>query len=422
MLRASATTSSGLLMLRVGKPLLVASSASAVVTSAASCSPLGTSWSSPSSFTKSMLSGPKRFNFQPVRYKSTDALSQDTLDTISEIQTQLPSVDDMVATSSTLLEQTSHAAGELSNHIGYLNSIGLAQTWYWPSDLIQHAMEYIHVYTGMPWWGTICTVTILVRLLMFPIYVKSSDTVARNSKIKPELDKVTKELMASTDMAESQRIAYRRRKLLQDNGIKNRWLAAPMIQLPIAIGFFNALRHMANFPVDGFAEQGILWFHDLTQADPYLGLQIITAAVLMTFSRIGGETGAQQFSGAMKRFFIIMPLLSIPATMKLASAVVLYFATNGMFSVAQTFLLRNKWVRKKLNIADVVNTATPSSATSKDSGIIASFKKNMNQSLDQAERRQKMLEQQKKLERETRARKLNANIKIVRRADFNKKL
>lgn len=421
MLRASASTSSGLFM-RVGKPL-VASSASAVATATASLSPLGgtTIWSSPSSISKTILNGP-RFNFQPVRYKSTDALEQDPLDTISEIQTQLPSVDDMVTTSSTLLEQTAHAAGELSNQIGYLNSIGLAQTWYWPSDIIQHAMEYIHVYTGMPWWGTICTVTILVRLFMFPIYVKSSDTVARNSKIKPELDKVTKELMASTDMAESQRIAYRRRKLLQDNGIKNRWLAAPMIQLPIAIGFFNALRHMANFPVDGFAEQGILWFHDLTQADPYLGLQIITAAVLMTFSRIGGETGAQQFSGAMKRFFIIMPLLSIPATMKLASAVVLYFATNGMFSVAQTFLLRNKWVRKKLNIADVVNRPSTSSATSKDSGIIASFKKNMNQSLDQAEKRQKMLEQQKKLERETRARKLNANIKIVRRADFNKKL
>ena len=40
---------------------------------------------------------------------------------------------------------------------------------------------------------------------------------------------------------------------------------------------------------------------------------------------------------------------------------------------------------EKIEYCGVVNTATPSSATSKDSGIIASLKKNMNQSLDQAE-------------------------------------
>ena len=194
-----------------------------------------------------------------IRFKSTDTIEQ-----INEIQTQLPSLDDMVTSSSNVVEQATQSIGELSNHIGYLNSIGLAQTWHWPADIIQHTLEYVHVYTGLPWWGTICTVTLLVRLAMFPLYVKSSDTIARNSRIKPELDKVTKELMATTDMADGQRVALRRKKLLSDNGIKNRWLAAPMLQLPVAIGFFNGLRSMANFPVDGFANQGELWFHDLT--------------------------------------------------------------------------------------------------------------------------------------------------------------
>ena len=53
------------------------------------------------------------------------------------------------------------------------------------------------------------------------------------------------------------------------------------------------------------------------------------------------------------------------------------------------------------NIADVVNRPSTSSATSKDSGIIASFKKNVDQSLSGQEEETKMLEQQKKLERET---------------------
>nr|O13375.1 RecName: Full=Mitochondrial inner membrane protein OXA1; AltName: Full=Cytochrome oxidase biogenesis protein OXA1; AltName: Full=Oxidase assembly protein 1; Flags: Precursor [Kazachstania servazzii]AAB82601.1 Oxa1p [Kazachstania servazzii] len=359
------------------------------------------------------------FNFSlGRRFKSTSETLNDLPETISEVQTQLPSIDQMTNATADIVEQASHSVGELSTHIGYLNSIGLAQTWHWPADIIQHALEYVHVYTGLPWWGTICTVTILVRLLMFPIYVKSSDTIAKNSRIKPQMDKVTKELMATTDLAEGQKIAVRRRKLLSENGIKNRWLAAPMLQLPIAIGFFNALRSMANFPVDGFANQGILWFHDLTLSDPYLGLQFITAAVLMSFSRLGGETGAQQFSGPMKRFFIILPLVSIPATMNLSTSVVLYFAINGTFSVLQTLVLRNKWFRKKLNIAEVVQH--PPDPTKENSGIFAAIKENMNTARERSEKRKLMKEEEERVHELIKKKRTNERIRIIRRPELKK--
>lgn len=350
------------------------------------------------------------------RFKSTSETIADLSESISEVQTQLPSVDQMADTTAKIVDQASHSIGELSNHIGYLNSIGLAQTWHWPADIIQHALEYVHVYTGLPWWGTICTVTVLVRLLMFPIYLKSSDMIAKNSKIKPQLDKITKQLMNTTDLAEGQKIALKRRKLLSDNGIKNRWLAAPMLQLPIAIGFFNALRSMANFPVDGFTNQGIAWFNDLSMTDPYLGLQIITASVLMSFSRLGGETGAQQFSGPMKRFFIILPLVSIPATMKLSSAVVLYFAVNGTFSVLQTLLLRNKWFRKKMNIADVVQH--PPDSTKTNNGIFAAIRENMNTARERAEKRRLMKEEEERVHELIKKKRNNERIKIIRRSDL----
>ncbi|CCF56538.1 hypothetical protein KAFR_0B02400 [Kazachstania africana CBS 2517] len=343
------------------------------------------------------------------RYKSTEPQ-------INEIQNSLPSIDDLSQTSSTILDQVSSLPGELSNQIGYLNSIGLAQTWHWPADIIQHCLEYTHVYTGMPWWGTICTVTVLIRLLLFPLYVKSSDTVARNSKIKPELDKITKDLMETTDLAKGQMIALKRKKLLSDNGVKTRWLFAPILQMPIALGFFNGLRNMANFPVDGFGDQGAFWFQNLSMADPYLGLQLITAAVFMGFTRLGGETGAQQFSGPMKRVFVILPLLSIPATMKLSSAVVLYFAVNGFCSVVQTLILRNKWIRSKLKIFEVVKQ--PISISVENKGIMATLKENAANAKAQSRRKQEMYAKQKKLQDEIKQRKDDAKIRIVRRSEL----
>ncbi|GCE98781.1 hypothetical protein ZYGM_004111 [Zygosaccharomyces mellis] len=347
-----------------------------------------------------------------VRFNSSDSGKH----TASEIRNELPSVEDL-GSSSDMIDQASQAIGEASNHIGYLHSIGLAKTWWWPADVIQHALELVHVYIGLPWWGTICVVTLTVRLLMFPIYVKSSDTVARNSHIKPQMDKLNAELMSTTDLAEGQKVALKRKKLLAENGIKNRWMAAPMLQIPIALGFFGGIRHMANFPVDGFTNQGIAWFTDLSQADPYLGLQVITAAVLIGFSRLGGETGAQQWSPTMKRVFTIIPLVSVPATMNVSAAVALYFAVNGTFAVLQTLTLRNKWVREKLGIAEV--RRYPETESGPQKGIIESFRENVAKARDQAERRQAMKE--KELEEQERVKELRKNqrIKIIRKSDLH---
>ncbi|EDO18679.1 hypothetical protein Kpol_1055p34 [Vanderwaltozyma polyspora DSM 70294] len=350
--------------------------------------------------------------FNGIRFKSTTSPSSG-VDAANEIQTQLPSFDEIASNAGAISEQVSQAVNMTSDQIGYMNSIGLAQSWTWPPDLIQHFLEYIHVYTGLPWWGTICAATLLVRLAMFPLYVKSSDTIARNSRIKPELDIVTKDLMSAGTLLESQTIALKRKKLLADNGIQTRWLAAPMLQLPVALGFFSGIRAMANYPVDGFTTQGLSWFTDLTQADPYLGLQFITAGVLMTFTRLGGETGAQQFSPAMKKFFTILPLISIPATMNLSAGVVLYFAVNGTFSVMQTVLLRNKTVRKKLGISDIV--IHPTKPGTEQKGIIASLKENMANARDQAEKKQAMRDKEQLQQEMAKERKKNSKVKIVRR-------
>lgn len=353
--------------------------------------------------------------FIAARYNSSNAGKP----SIDEIQTQLPSMDDLNSAVTGIAEQAPQVIGEASNHIGYLQSIGLAQSWWWPPDLIQHLLEAVHVYAGLPWWGTICAVTVGVRLLMFPLYVKSSDTIARNSRIKPELDAINSQLMSSSELSEGQKYALKRKKLLNDNGIKNRWLAAPMLQVPVALGFFSGIRAMANHPVDGFVNQGIAWFTDLSQADPYLGLQFITAAVLISFTRLGGETGAQQFSPAMKRFFTILPLVSIPATMSLSAGVVLYFAINGTFSVLQTLTLRNKWVRRKLNIADVVHHPQPTNGPPK--GMLETFRENMAKAREQAARRQAMQDKEEALQAQSKELKKNSKIKILHKSDLTRK-
>lgn len=324
----------------------------------------------------------------------------------------MPSFDQVaeVATSN-----GSQIIGEASQHIGYLQSIGLAKSWWWPPDLIQHVLEIVHVYTGLPWWATIALTTLSVRAVLFPIYVKSSDMMARNAKIKPKLDEIQAELYSAVDMAESQTVMMKRKRLLQEHGIKNRYLMAPILQLPIAIGFFAGLRGMTNAGVDGFQNGGILWFQDLTAADPYLGLQCLSAAVIMGFMRAGGETGAQVWTPQVKKILTYLPLISIPATMSLSSGVILYFFVNGLFSVFQSFLLKNKSFRKAFGLAELV-PPKPIDPSVPQKGIAETFKEHFEKTRQQAEKKAEARMREDKQKELANQQRRNSEIKIVRRS------
>lgn len=364
------------------------------------------------------LSKLPKLGFSGIRYKSSisTTTTTDSANAASEIQNQLPSFDE---TTADVISQVGQTIGDASNQIGYLSSIGMAKSWWWPPDLIQNVLEQIHVYAGLPWWATICITTALARVLIFPLYVKYSDTLGRTSRVKPEMDKVNAELMACSDTTKAQQIAMKRRKLLSENGIKNRYLIVPVVQIPIALSFFTSIREMCLYPVDGFSTQGVAWFPDLTLADPYLGLQCLTAAMFVALARKGGESGAQQFSPQMKKLFTFLPILSIPVTMNLSAGVVLYLAVNGVCSIVQTLLLRNTTARRFLNIAEVVNHPQPEN-DGPPKGILESFRDNVQKARDQAERRQEMKEKDDKMKELAKKEKENHRIKIVRRTDLKK--
>ncbi|OBA23900.1 hypothetical protein METBIDRAFT_30267 [Metschnikowia bicuspidata var. bicuspidata NRRL YB-4993] len=231
-----------------------------------------------------------------------------------------------------------------SDELGYMASIGLGEGW-GPTALITNILEITHVYTGLPWWASIVCATFAVRTMMFPLYVKSSANMAKMSRVKPQVDQLMNEMRSGTN-SEKMAAMSQRNKLYKENDIKTLHSFLPMLQLPIAYGFFQATRNMANFPVEGFTTQGAYWFENLTQADPYLGLQILTALVVTGMMRGGGETGAQTMNPMVKKVMTYLPFLSIFVTYNLSASVLVYFAANAVFSFFQSLILKNKHFRK----------------------------------------------------------------------------
>lgn len=310
----------------------------------------------------------------------------------SDIKTEIASLGSSSTASSTAqstsssLETVSEVAQNVSpDQIGYFQSLGLAQSWWWPPDLFQHIFEYTHVYTGLPWWATIAVVTVGMRLAMLPMYYKASDTTARFTKLQPEMQNILEEYQKSKDPMEGQKALMKRKKLMADHNVKYRWLMGPMFGAPFFVGIFAGLNRMSAVPVEGLLHEGLLWFTNLSATDPYLGLQIVTAAIYSATFKLGGEMGATTSPAAstMRKILPWMPIIAIPLTMKVPAATCFYFALNGLLSLFQAAAFRSPTVRKLIGLSPLQPPAP--NDPSKDVGTVESVKKMFSNIKEKAE-------------------------------------
>ncbi|KAG5362574.1 Mitochondrial inner membrane protein [Yarrowia sp. B02] len=295
--------------------------------------------------------------------KTADAasnLTESVLDKVAPIKTHIEQFPDHV---------TTHAP----DTIGYFQSLDIVGSLWslWPPDVYLNLLEHVHVYTGIPWWAAITVCGILVRGALFPFFVTSANEQGKMSAIKPQLTEVDEQLKTASNMQEMQMASFEKKKILKKYGISQLKLMYPIAFFPISLGIFFGIRRMCEIGgVQGLSTEGILWFQNLAAPDPYLGLQIITAALYQLSIRGGTETGASNLSPGMVKIMQWLPWISVPFLMKMPAALLLHFFVNGLLMVIQGRVLRNPACRKMLGIHEMVPMPKPApGATTKKESV-----------------------------------------------------
>ena len=144
--------------------------------------------------------------------------------------------------------------------------------------------------------------------------------------------------------------------LSQKQGINPLKNIAPMaVQLPIFMSFFIGLRGMSNCPVESMSSGGILWFENLTLADPFYLLPLMTCCTTFLQLKVGADGARMDLMGPkMKVAMMVLPFLLFPITMNFASAVTFYWMTTNIISLAQTKFFRIPRMRKLCNIPTMI--------------------------------------------------------------------
>lgn len=175
--------------------------------------------------------------------------------------------------------------------IGYLKSLGL-DYGFGPTAGMEWILEHIHVFAGTPWWVSIALTAVLVRVVLFKGYMMASDNAGKMALVRPLTLPLTKEMTRAQMQGNTDRVLELRRELQLMNaraGVVMWKSFIPILQVFTGYGTYRVLRGMSLLPVPGLENGGMLWFSNLTVADPYFIIPAMTSLAMWWVLKVCAE-------------------------------------------------------------------------------------------------------------------------------------
>jgi YidC/Oxa1 family membrane protein insertase len=196
----------------------------------------------------------------------------------------------------------------------------------------------------------IICLTLIVRLIMFPIAQKQFQSMAAMRKVQPKL-KVIQERWKDDKQRQQQEIL----KLYQSEKINP---AAGCLPILLQIPVFYALYKVLLVSVEMRHQPFVLWIKDLSAPDPLtpvnlFGLLHFTPPAFLAIGVLPILVGATQWLSmklnpqpmdpAQAQIFAIMPWVLVFVMAPFAAGLQLYWMTNNMLTIAQQWWLYRRF-------------------------------------------------------------------------------
>ena len=180
--------------------------------------------------------------------------------------------------------------------------------------MFEKLIETMYLQTGWGWAGTIVATTVVVRSGMFVFQALSSDKMAGMAALKPVTGPLQEKLNAAIAAGDKQKadlIKMQQAAILKPHLGGMFWMGAfTAVQAVVGFCAFRCLRAMGELPVPGMAEDGLLWFTDLTARDPYFILPATTTAIMYKIFKVCCSPANQDLSKANRVCRVVVRLVS----------------------------------------------------------------------------------------------------------------
>jgi YidC/Oxa1 family membrane protein insertase len=194
-------------------------------------------------------------------------------------------------------------------------------------------LENIHAYVNN-WGWAIILLTILIKLVFFPLSAASYKSMARMKEVQPRLLVMREQYKGEPQkLNQAMMEMYRKEKINPLGGC-----LPVVIQIPVFISLYWVLLssvEMRNAP-------WVAWIQDLSVPDPYYILPIIMAASMFVQTKLNPTPP----DPIQAKVMLYMPLIFSVMFFFFPAGLVLYWVVNNLLSIAQQWQINQMFEKK----------------------------------------------------------------------------
>lgn len=192
----------------------------------------------------------------------------------------------------------------------------------------------IHAIVGN-WGWSIILLTVLIKLVFFPLAAASYRSMARMKAVTPRIQSIRERYKSDPQKMNQEMMAlYRTEKINPLGGC-----LPIVVQIPVFISLYWVLLasvEMRNAPWIG-------WIHDLAAPDPFFILPIIMAISMFVQVKLNPAPPDPMQAKVM----MAMPVIFSVMFFFFPSGLVLYWVVNNIWSIAQQWVINKKFAGSK---------------------------------------------------------------------------
>jgi YidC/Oxa1 family membrane protein insertase len=208
------------------------------------------------------------------------------------------------------------------------------------AEILLAAVKFFHKL--VPNWGAaIILLTIVIKLLFFPLTYSSTKSMAKMAEIQPKIKALrAKYKKSKTDIDQRRQMNVEMMALYKEQGINPAGGCLPLlIQLPVFWGVFRMLVVAVEMRHAPFA----LWITDLSTKDPYY----VTPVLMGITQFISQKMTPSSADPAQAKMMLVMPFVMTIFFINFQSGLVLYWLTTNVLQIGQQALINHMMARQK---------------------------------------------------------------------------
>ena len=185
-------------------------------------------------------------------------------------------------------------------------------------------------------WAIIC-ITIIIKLLFWPLTNASTKSMKRMAKLQPQMKEIQEKYKDNP-----QKMNQKMMEFMKENKVNPLGGCFPMLlQLPVFFGFFTMLRSAVELRGESF-----LWVCDLSSSDTIAtvaGFPINPLPILMgitMFFQAQLTPASPGMDPAQQKIMKYMPMIFVVFLYNFSSALTLYWTVQNLLTIVQTKLTK----------------------------------------------------------------------------------